>query len=949
MFDAGLTNSDRSRNGIFENGELPDDLLSKQLTLADVRRLVLILALAALFTLVIYLWIYVQTGAWQMLVVMGSVGVGLLLLPIAYILARREKWLAAGYLIVLALTGVYVVSELCWFGATSYIVVGGLLLILLTGNVLHPSRWKDWMVIALLYGLGVFLINRFEPVSRFDVGKSSLLRSYIPGVTIVLVVMTLLQMVRIFRVGAIRTRLLMTSILTVLLTAAAIGASSAVTTFRNGRQQATQRLKLVATLKEVEIDGWVADLKGTLAGSLQQAPEHRYVEPEMAKVVSALLDMPTDSEEYQAAYDLLLHNFTQWLKQTPDFEVVYFVDRNGSVLVSSEAEMEGSSVANEAYFKEGAVAPYLGTPFYDAASERGTIFVSRPILGEYGRLLGVLAGRANLSTLQRVMQRREQAGLGETGEAFLVDPDYKRLTESHYGQSGAILHSPTLDEAIKEEQSGFGLYENYRGIPVVGVYNWLPDLQVMLVAEQEQREAFRAVNETVVLNAGIAAVATLLAAVGSLFTARSIGDPLSDLAETASQIASGDLGLTAYVERRDEIGTLAKAFNSMTVQLRALIGSLEDRVQKRTRDLELRSDYLEASAEVGQVASSILDADELIQAVVDLIRKRFDLYYVGLFLLDESGEWAVLQAGTGKAGEMMLSQNHRLKVGGDSMIGQCVAQSESRIALDVGEEAVRFDNPWLPDTRSEGALPLRSRGRVIGALTVQSAEQEAFDEDIITVLQTMADQVAVALSNAYLFAEREEALQAMQQAYGEMSEEAWIDLLRRRSDLGYRSDKQGVSRAGDIWRPEMERALQEGQTVQGGDGLDAPDDDTLAVPIKVRGNVIGVLDTRKPQDVGGWAQEEIELLELLADQLGQALESARLYQDTQRRAAREQVLGQMTAGFTRSLDLDAVLRSAARELGRLPNVTEASVHIGAPTSSARSEEQDEAGSEADAS
>ena len=171
--------------------------------------------------------------------------------------------------------------------------------------------------------------------------------------------------------------------------------------------------------------------------------------------------------------------------------------------------------------------------------------------------------------------------------------------------------------------------------------------------------------------------------------------------------------------------------------------------------LEKRSGALAAASEVSRAVSSMLDTETLTHQVVNLIRDHFDFYYVGVFLLDDAGRWAVLRAGTGRAGREMLAQAHRLQVGGSSMIGWCTAHGQARIALDVGQEAVRFDNPHLSETRSEMALPLISRGGVIGALTVQSVEAQAFAAEDIAVLQTMADQVANAIENARLLQETE--------------------------------------------------------------------------------------------------------------------------------------------------------------------------------------------------
>jgi len=382
------------------------------------------------------------------------------------------------------------------------------------------------------------------------------------------------------------------------------------------------------------------------------------------------------------------------------------------------------------------------------------------------------------------------------------------------------------------------------------------------------------------------------------------------------------------VEREDEIGTLAEGFNRMTGQLRDLIGGLEQRVAERTAALEQRSSYLQASAEVGQAAASILEAEGLIKQVVELIRDRFDLYYVGMFLLDESGEWAVLHAGTGEAGQALLARGHRRRVG-EGMIGWSVEHGEARIALDVGEDAVRLATVELPDTRSEAALPLRSRGRVLGALTVQTTEPAAFDKDSLVVLQTMADQVAVALDNAQLFAASQQALEAASRAYGAVSQREWAEMIRARPDLAFRSDERGITPATHILRSEMERAMETGQSVRG-DGSEGSDRIPLAVPIKVRGEVIGVLDTQRPAEEGTWSAQEVALLEAIADQLGTALESARLYDSTQRRAAQERLIGEVTARMRETLDVEAVVKTAADEIYRVLELDEVVVRLVPP-------------------
>lgn len=174
-----------------------------------------------------------------------------------------------------------------------------------------------------------------------------------------------------------------------------------------------------------------------------------------------------------------------------------------------------------------------------------------------------------------------------------------------------------------------------------------------------------------------------------------------------------------------------------------------------TKNIERHAKLLKASARAAKNITTILDSYELFQRTVDIICEEFGFYYAGVFLVDESNQYAVLRAGRGEPGRAMLREGHRLAIGGNSMIGASIANKKGRIALDVGEEAVFFENPHLPKTRSEMALPLIVADEAIGALTVQSTDEAAFHEEDIDALQTMADQLAVAIQNAKLHRQEE--------------------------------------------------------------------------------------------------------------------------------------------------------------------------------------------------
>lgn len=198
--------------------------------------------------------------------------------------------------------------------------------------------------------------------------------------------------------------------------------------------------------------------------------------------------------------------------------------------------------------------------------------------------------------------------------------------------------------------------------------------------------------------------------------------------------------------------------------------------------LQRRSVQLQAAADVSSVAVSVLDPGELIQRVVNLIREQFDLYYVGLFLVDETAgaKHAVLRAGTGKAGRKMVKQRHQLRIDrGRSMIGECISTGEARVEQDVAKATVHRRNPLLPDTRSELALPLISRGEAIGALTVQSIEASSFTEEDVSILQTMAGQVANAIENARLYKQTEDALKELETIHRSYIRQSWDSYLNR--------------------------------------------------------------------------------------------------------------------------------------------------------------------------
>jgi PAS domain S-box-containing protein len=393
-------------------------------------------------------------------------------------------------------------------------------------------------------------------------------------------------------------------------------------------------------------------------------------------------------------------------------------------------------------------------------------------------------------------------------------------------------------------------------------------------------------------------------------------------------------------------------------------------------ETQRRSSLLQTAAEVSRAASSVLNVDALINLSVNLIRDQFDFYYVGLFLVDEAGHSAVLQAGTGEAGRIQLENHHQLQIGGESMIGWCIEHRQARIALDVGLEAVHFQNPYLPNTRSEMALPLISRGTVMGALTVQSTERGAFSSEDITLLQTMADHLANALENARLFAQSQKALSETENLY-----RITQDLLSARDeDTVYRLAIEAVAHAnidsvaiymylenqagevdGQIVEQKAVWVAVGNPTIPNGTRFRSTDmiverlipqhgvlviEDTnsndprltdqlrrhltligikslAALPLSTYQRRLGFLLVANKTQEKLFSQQDIRFYTTVAQQMVVALENLRLLADSQRRAQREEIIRNISTKIRSATTIEDVLKTTVTELGQVLGATQA--------------------------
>ncbi|NWG35548.1 MAG: GAF domain-containing protein [Chloroflexi bacterium] len=332
--------------------------------------------------------------------------------------------------------------------------------------------------------------------------------------------------------------------------------------------------------------------------------------------------------------------------------------------------------------------------------------------------------------------------------------------------------------------------------------------------------------------------------------------------------------------------------------------ALELRVTERTTALiianqnaEKRAEQLQTVAEIARAVITIRNLDELLNQLTRLISERFGHYHIGIFLLDEDGEYALLQASNSEGGARLLARGHRLRVGQQGIVGYVTARGVARIALDVEVESAYFNNPDLPETRSEIALPLKFGQEVIGALDIQSREINAFSQTDVDLLSILADLVSVAIQNARSLEQAQRALHEAEVATNQLTGQAWAGYLETIRTKGYRYD--GI-------KPEPLRKTSRTVDLK----------DAITVPVQLRGQTIGRFTLKASSEARHWTDDELAIIESTAERVALAMDSARLLNEAQKRAARETFLSELAAKLGASTKLDSILRDTVEELGQ---------------------------------
>ncbi len=401
-------------------------------------------------------------------------------------------------------------------------------------------------------------------------------------------------------------------------------------------------------------------------------------------------------------------------------------------------------------------------------------------------------------------------------------------------------------------------------------------------------------------------------------------------------MAAGDLNAHAPELTQDEIGTLAVSFNAMTGQIHQLVDSLEQRVAERTSDLELarqqsekRANDLQTISEVARAVSTEVNLENLLTLVANLVSERFGFYHVGIFLSDDLNQYAVLRASNSPGGKHMIARGHKLPIGQVGIVGHVASTSQPRIALNVGEDAVYFNNPDLPETRSEMALPMTVASKIIGVLDVQSLEPSAFTNEDVSTLSILADQIGIAIENARLLEATRRSLTEAETVYRQYMQREWLRFSAEQKLTGFRyangsSDPLQVP----VELGEIAHVMEDGKIHQKEAGGEQ-DLAQLAVPVKMRGEVIGLLNILMPGKQR-WTDDDIDIIEAVAERVALSIENARLFQTTANRAERERVISNIASKISGNIRMENILQTTAQELSQALGSSDVLIQLQAP-------------------
>jgi len=631
------------------------------------------------------------------------------------------------------------------------------------------------------------------------------------------------------------------------------------------------------------------------------------------------------------------------------------VDAKGNVLLDTATNLQYNE-AEEAYFPQVQISnsPIVtGFTYGEDKIPRMTfatkIEKSDITLGS-GKFLGILRVKYNSAVLQDVIHK----SVGESTDAsvLLLDPLHIRIADSQNPElilksvvplntadyllavnSHRFLDIPAEEQATNNPgfESALGnlrsksfftadLSQKTAGDDTVAVA--FLKTKPWIITYSRPTSLFLAdVQKQIRTNIGLVLMISIVILMATLLIARSLTNPLISLAKVADSISQGNLNARARVNTTDEIGLLASAFNSMTDQLQSTLVGLEERIFDRTVELKKSNVELEIIAEVAREISVIRDLQTLLAVSVNLIRERLNYYHVGIFLVDERGESAFLQAASSVASEKMLALKIKFRIDGTDQLGNTLRAGRVYYSQDISQDKFLAKNPLLPESVSEAILPLRIRNVTIGALDIQASNSTSLGEREINTLRLLADQLAAAIENAQLVAQVEHTLSSLTKTTQSQTQQTWQTAVNQRERPAFEYDGLQMRAVPQNLPANLLSQLESGKPIvikDEGNGSK----NTLLIPLLVLNQVIGVIGLEQEDPNRSWTDEEIAIAQAAANRAALTLENVRLLEESQRRAAKEQAIFDATARIGSAVNIENILNTTVEEIERVLNSSE---------------------------
>lgn len=607
---------------------------------------------------------------------------------------------------------------------------------------------------------------------------------------------------------------------------------------------------------------------------------------------------------------------------SPGHVELFITDKYGANLASTNRTSDYYQ-ADEGWWqaaynsREGAI--FISQPEFDESSSTYAVLIALPLYLD-GEVVGILRSTYDVTYLTALLG---EARVVEIGHADLLISDHQLLGAGDLTPDDltGVSRMAGAFDSMDVDGTPSIVSEHHVTAPDDNAASFaVSNLEWSVVVHQSLDQAFLRVEDQTRATTVISMVVLLAAALLGLIASQRAASPLVNLTDVTSQIAEGNLDVRADIQTKDEFGALSTSINRMAGQLQEMLKGLEQRIADRTADLnaarlqsEKRAQDLHSISEISRIISSEQRMSTLLPLITRLVSEKFNFYHAGIFLLDDNRLFAVLQAANSEGGQRMLNRGHRLELG-TGIVGTAAQTGKPRIALDVGADAVFFDNPDLPTTRSEMALPLKIRGETIGALDVQSTRAGEFTEEHVNIVSILADQIAIAIENARLFARTQQALEEVQALYNQYLQKEWKSLQSKIPNVGYlQTTSGGKPLEAPVETDDIRLALHTGQTmVSKGNGANT--EPSVIVPIKLRGQTIGVINIRSVSMDRKWSRDELNLIQSVTDRLALALENARLFEETSRRAEREKLVSEITGKIRSVTNPQAMVQMALEEL-----------------------------------